>query len=176
MTHPGTTIHFCPKCGSNHFPFDGHKSFKCKQCGFHFFINTAAAVAAIIINPKGEILLTVRAHAPNQGMLDLPGGFVDPHESAEEALTREIKEELHLDVIESEYLISFPNEYVFSDFTVYTTDLAFKVKVADFANVTACDDISDYIFVAPENIDYSNIGAPSIQKILQHYIQHHHIK
>ena len=170
MTHPGKTIHFCPKCGNKHFPFDGHKSFKCQQCGFHFFINTAAAVAAIIENESGQILLTTRAFEPNKGLLDLPGGFVDPLESAENAVIREIKEELNLDVASTKYIISFPNEYIFSDYTVFTTDLGFLVKVKDFNSITSMDDISDYQFISPKDIDYSKICAPSIVKIIQHYI------
>ncbi|PZX20373.1 mutator protein MutT [Breznakibacter xylanolyticus] len=169
MTHPGKVLHYCPKCGSREFPFDGHKSFRCRQCDFHFFINTAAAIAAVIENDRGEILLTRRAFAPNQGMLDLPGGFVDPLESAEEALRREIDEELHLEVTQSQYLISFPNEYVFSNFTVYTTDLGFVVRVKDFSHITACDDISGYLFVAPGEIDYTQICAPSIERIIRYY-------
>lgn len=171
MTHPGKTIHYCPKCGSQEFPFDGHKSFLCGKCHFQFFINSAAAVAGIIENQEGKIMLTVRAHNPHKGMLDLPGGFIDPLESAEDALKREIREELNIEVTDCEYLISYPNEYVFSNYTVFTTDLGFRVKVKNFDNIKACDDICGYEFIAPEEIDYTKICASSIRKIIQYYIE-----
>ncbi len=169
-TLPGNVIKYCPKCGSEEFDFDGSRSFKCRHCGFHFFINSAAAVAAIIVNDKKEVLLTRRAFEPYKGMLDLPGGFVDPGEQAEEALYREIKEELNLDVVDAKYLVSFPNEYVFSGYTVYTTDLGFLCHVRSFEGMHIQDDISGYEFVAIDEIDYESISSESIKNILKHYV------
>ncbi|GAF03729.1 NUDIX domain-containing protein [Saccharicrinis fermentans] len=167
MTRPENVLKFCPKCGSSAFHFEGERSFLCNSCKFHFFINGSAAVAALIENEKDELLLTVRAFHPNKGMLDLPGGFVDPNESAEDALNREIKEELNLDIKEAHYLGSFPNQYVYSGYTVYTCDLAFRCKVQGWNQVHIHDDISDIQFVNKENIDWNAIGAESIKKIIK---------
>lgn len=169
MTKPEQVLQFCPKCGSKQFKFEGEKSFLCENCRFHFFINSAAAVAAIIENQKGELMLTVRAFNPNKGMLDLPGGFVDPCESAEEALKREIKEELNLSVESITYLTSFPNEYIFSAYSVFTTDLAFHCKVKGWDNMHIKDDISDVVFVTKENINWNLVCAKSIENIIRHY-------
>jgi mutator protein MutT len=169
MTQPGKVFKYCPKCGSSEFHFDGDRSFKCAHCKFHFYINSSAAVAVIIENPNGEILLTIRAHNPNKGYLDLPGGFVDPMETAEDAVRREIREELNLEVENMRYLTSFPNEYVFSGFSVYTTDLAFVAQVSDFSGISANDDISGFIFAKPDEVDFSKIGAPSITQIIKTY-------
>ncbi|MFZ2411920.1 MAG: NUDIX domain-containing protein, partial [Candidatus Methanoperedens sp.] len=72
-------------------------------------MNAGAAVIAIIRNRKREVLFTIRKHAPFAGMLDFPGGFVDYEENAEEALSREIKEELNLELYDIGYLLSIPN-------------------------------------------------------------------
>nr|WP_321409008.1 NUDIX domain-containing protein [uncultured Carboxylicivirga sp.] len=170
-TQPGDVIKYCPKCGSEEFIFDGSRSFKCNKCKFHFFINSSAAVAAVIVNEKGEVLLTRRAFDPGKGMLDLPGGFVDPMESAETAIRREIKEELNLDIDEMSYLVSYPNEYVFSGFSVYTTDLGFLCKVKNFEQMHVEDDISGYEFVKEKEIDYKQISSDSIANILKSYFQ-----
>ncbi|WP_430813542.1 NUDIX domain-containing protein [Carboxylicivirga sp. RSCT41] len=167
MTQPQEVIKYCPRCGSPHFVFDGSKSFKCKACQFHFFINSACAVAAVIVNSKGEMLLTRRAFDPEKGKLDLPGGFVDPMERAEESVIREIKEELNLDVVSLKYISSFPNEYVFSDFSVYTTDLGFLCEVKSFENMHAKDDISGFEFIAPAEIDFNEISSESIRNIIR---------
>ena len=87
----------------------------CEDCKFQYYINNSAAVACLIFNSQGEVLLTRRAIDPNKGMLDLPGGFVEPLETAEEAVIREIKEELGLQITKMTYLVSFPNLYPFSD-------------------------------------------------------------
>ncbi len=169
MTKPENVFKYCPKCGSKHFIFEGHRSFLCNYCGFHYFINSSAAVAGLIENDKGDLLLTVRAFDPNKGMLDLPGGFVDPMESAEDALKREIKEELNLEITQMKYLTSFPNEYIFSDFSVYTTDSAFICKVKGWENMHVQDDISDVVFVNKQNLDWNQVSAPSIKSIIKAY-------
>jgi NAD+ diphosphatase len=170
-TAPERVVKFCPKCGSSNFPAHADRSFKCGDCGFHFYINAAAAVAALIVNEKGELLLTRRAVEPKKGMLDLPGGFVDPGERAEDAVVREIKEELNLEVTDHQFLISYPNEYVFSGFTVYTVDLAFVCLITDFSDIIWQDDISGYVFVKPEDLDYREICSESIRRIIQFYLK-----
>ncbi|MBN2167553.1 MAG: NUDIX hydrolase [Marinilabiliaceae bacterium] len=169
MTKPGDVIKYCPKCGNNDFIFDGDRQFRCDGCGFIFYINSSAAVAAIIVNDLGQILLTIRAFEPKQGFFDLPGGFVDPMESAEDAIKREIKEELNLDVVSCQYLVSFPNEYIFSNFSVYTTDLGFIVEVKSFDTVLANDDITGYVFVDPDLINWTKISSESIALIIRYY-------
>jgi mutator protein MutT len=125
-------------------------------------------VVALIFNDKGEVLLTVRGVEPNIGSLDLPGGFVDPGETAEEALRREIFEELNLEITDASYLISFANEYLFSGLNVYTTDITFVCKVKSFENIRVADDVIDYRFVPLDDIDFSQIFSQSITGILQH--------
>ncbi|MBR8534263.1 NUDIX domain-containing protein [Carboxylicivirga sediminis] len=170
-THPGNVIRYCPRCGSESFLFDGEKAFKCQTCRFHFFINSACAVAVIILNAEGDMLFTRRAVDPHKGMLDLPGGFVDPLESAEESVIREIKEELNLDVVSMQYMASFPNDYVFSNYSVFTTDLCFLCEVKSFEHMHAKDDISGYEFIHPGDIDFNQIGSESIKNIVRAYIR-----
>lgn len=45
---------------------------------------------------RGEILLVVRGHDPFRGRLALPGGFVEPGETVETAVRREVEEETGL--------------------------------------------------------------------------------
>ena len=167
MYHPKEVFKFCPRCGSENFMSSGARSFKCSDCKFQYYINSSAAAAALIVNQQNELLLTVRAFEPNKGMLDLPGGFVDPGETVETTLIREIKEELNLDITELSYFTSFPNEYPFAGLIVFTIDLAFICKVDDFSNIKCADDVINYLFVTKENTDYSKIGGKSIKDIVK---------
>ncbi len=56
-------------------------------------------VAAAIVNPLGEILLSQRPEGkPMAGMWEFPGGKIEEGESPEEALVRELREEIGIDV------------------------------------------------------------------------------
>jgi 8-oxo-dGTP diphosphatase len=55
-------------------------------------------VGAVVHDPAGRLLLIQRAHAPHPGRWSLPGGRVEPGESVEQAVVREVREETGLDV------------------------------------------------------------------------------
>jgi ADP-ribose pyrophosphatase YjhB (NUDIX family) len=55
-------------------------------------------VGAIITDTRGRILLIRRGHAPEAGRWSLPGGRIEPGETDEQALVREVREETGLEV------------------------------------------------------------------------------
>lgn len=55
-------------------------------------------VGAIIIDPAGRLLLVKRGHEPERGRWSLPGGRIEPGESDEQAVLREVGEETGLSV------------------------------------------------------------------------------
>lgn len=165
--HPAKVFKFCPYCGNVNFLWNKINSFFCKNCKQKFYINMAAAVVAVIYNDNGELLLTRRKHNPFAGLLDLPGGFVNLHETAENAVIREIKEELNIDVSDYKFIATFPNEYIFSGLQYFTEDIVFLCKVTNFANISANDDISSYEFIAIDKINIDEIGLNSIKNIVK---------
>lgn len=170
-THPLTLFKFCPRCGSERFVEHNTKAKVCRQCGFQYYNNSSAAVAAFIVSPNGqELLLCTRAKAPHKGLLDLTGGFVDDGETAEEAICREIKEELNLDVTQAKYLFSLPNLYLYSDFTVHTLDLFFLVEVNNLAIMACADDVSAAQFIPFKQIDINTIGLQSVKKAVNKFL------
>lgn len=145
-------------------------SFLCKECGFQFYVNAAAAVVALIEDGGERLLLVRRAREPRKGTLDLPGGFVDPGETMERALHREIKEELNLDIDHYSYFCSFPNTYLYSGIIYYTIDLAFVCAVKDLNRISTGDDAGEHLFISPEHIRLEDIGFDSIREITSLYI------
>lgn len=83
----------CPGCGARR-P-ERAEPLSCR-CGFHYYFNPAVAVGGLITDADGRMLFIRRARDPGRGKLGLPGGFVDAGESAEEALRREVEEEVGL--------------------------------------------------------------------------------
>jgi NAD+ diphosphatase len=162
---------FCPACGAAALQPCSSKSLACGQCGFTFFLNVAAAVVALIVD-DGCILVTVRAEEPAAGTLDLPGGFVDPYESLEEALYREIREELGLEVVAARFLCSVWNRYVYKDVVYATIDVAYECRVADARAAKACDEIQAVRFLPLNEVAVDSFGLKSVREILRHYLVH----
>ncbi len=170
-THPLKVLKFCPKCGSAEFNPAGERSFKCTSCGFNFYVNASAAVAALVTNENRKLMMVTRAVEPHYGKLDLPGGFIDHNETVEDAVSRELFEELGMKVKTMKYLGSAPNEYIFSGFSVFTIDLAFEVIPESVENLKPMDDILEFRFYDESEFDYDDIPAPSIRKFVKDYFR-----
>ena len=55
-------------------------------------------VGAVIRDDAGRLLMIQRAHEPGQGLWSIPGGRIEPGETPEQAVVREVREETGLDV------------------------------------------------------------------------------
>lgn len=160
----------CPKCGARALKPSGQYSYYCPECDFTFYFNVAAAAAGLILDSHGRLLITVRARDPQKGTLDLPGGFIDPGETAEAAMAREIEEELNLRVTHMEYFFSTPNRYLYKGVLYATLDMAFICRVEDFAGLQPMDDIDNVLCLAPEEIDLSRFGFDSTRRIVTRFL------
>ncbi len=68
---------------------------------------------AVIINQNKEILIAKRSKEQHQGnKWEFPGGKVEADETSEEALHREILEELGIEIQSSAELLSITHEYI----------------------------------------------------------------
>lgn len=154
---------FCPKCGAKKFvPAEG-KNFRCTACQFEYYFNPSGAVAGIVKNPAGQILLTRRSKDPAKGMLDLPGGFIDYHETAEEALMRELHEELEMEVDSMAYFCSLPNVYLYREVEYQTIDIFYVCTASNLSHLKARDEILSFQFYSLDQIDIRQVGLMSIK-------------
>lgn len=110
-----------------------------------------------------------RAQDPQLGMLDLPGGFVEVGESAEEALSREIREELNLEVDACHFIKSHPNEYEYNGVTYFPLDLFFECDVKSFENIILQDELSEFYFIPIQQLDINLVGFDSVKSVLSWY-------
>ena len=165
---------YCPGCASENIRFERARVFRCPDCGLTYYHNTAAATACIVRTDAGLLFLT-RRKDPGKGMLDLPGGFIDPGEGAMEGLRREFSEELGLDFKPEEFKLfaSFPNIYPYKNFKYNTCDLFFYL---DAPALTEKDlqleesEVSGVQFIKAEKLDMERIAFESVKKAVRVYI------
>ena len=73
-------------------------------------LKTIEVVAAVIVK-NGNILATQRGYGEFKGKWEFPGGKIKEGESKEEALKREIKEELNADINVDKFLTTVEYDY-----------------------------------------------------------------
>lgn len=171
--HPLELFKYCPKCGSPHFDVNNEKSKRCADCGFVYYFNSSAATVAFILNDKSELLVCRRAKEPAKGTLDLPGGFIDMHETAEEGVAREVLEETGLKVDRAVYQFSLPNTYLYSGFLVHTLDQFFLCKVKDTHEIRPMDDVADAFWVPVEDVNPEEFGLDSVREGVVRFLKEH---
>jgi NAD+ diphosphatase len=164
---------YCPGCGAKGpKAHSKDKHITCGKCRFEYFHNVAAA-SGVIIEYCSKILVAVRANEPQKGLYDLPGGFADYGESAEETLTREVREELGITLKNLKYLTSAPNIYVYKGVTYTTTDLLFTCRIDNPAKIKPNkSEIAAVRFLEPEKIPLSKMAFRSTKRALKYYIKH----
>ncbi|WP_376100233.1 NAD(+) diphosphatase [Roseomonas sp. CCTCC AB2023176] len=87
---------FCGVCGSACAPRSAGNAARCTACGTDHFPRTDPAVIMLVVRhaPGGDrCLLGHNARFPNVTMYSTLAGFVEPGESLEEAVRREVREE-----------------------------------------------------------------------------------
>lgn len=145
---------FCPNCGAKNFIALSIKEYQCSQCAYRLFHNTAAAVAAMIVVGK-QVLLAERGRDPAKGLYDFPGGFVDPDETLETALLRELDEELALkpSLSQLQYAFSDFNTYNYANVVYKTADIFFLAKFDVKPKLHVNDDVAAVKWFDINNID-----------------------
>ncbi|GAB3207826.1 NAD(+) diphosphatase [Marinactinospora thermotolerans] len=101
---------FCPRCGSpTRIAAAGHVRI-CEREGAENFPRTDPAVIMLVHRGQGEAEQCLLAHNPQwpDGRYSVLAGFVEPGESLEQAVVREVAEEVGIAVAEPRYLASQP--------------------------------------------------------------------
>lgn len=161
--HPLNKFVYCPCCGARAFAENGLTSKRCNRCGFVYYSNPRAAVVAVLLDENNRLLVARRAKEPAKGTFDLPGGFTENGETAEEALAREVYEETGISVKSARYLFSEPNLYPYSGIDIHTMDLFFEVRVDSSVGFKGQDDVAELIWLPFDELQISRFGLLSIR-------------
>jgi NAD+ diphosphatase len=97
---------FCSACGQRSDPAEAGWRRSCPACGTHHFPRSDPVV--IMLVTRGNRLLLGRSPGWPEGMYSLLAGFVEPGETIEAAVRREVREETGITVGAVRYLASQP--------------------------------------------------------------------
>ncbi len=161
---------FCPNCGSNLKKQD-EVHLSCKNCGLKYYLNPRPCNAVILKNNEGKFLFVKRKHDPHKGYWDLPGGFVNPKETMEESVIRELHEELKITIKDFKYLGSVHDTYDFGGIRADTLCFLFEGKISPEATIVPSDDAEEVAFFLPKEINLEKIGFKSLREFLKDYFK-----
>ncbi|HME44004.1 MAG TPA: NAD(+) diphosphatase [Syntrophorhabdales bacterium] len=97
---------FCGRCGEKTVYKEGVRAKECRRCGLISFPRLSPAV--IVAVERGRKLLLARANRFPTHFYSVLAGFVEPGETLEEAVAREVKEEVGIEVRDIRYFGSQP--------------------------------------------------------------------
>jgi len=98
---------FCPRCGSALTVAAAGHVLTCTGCGRQHFPRTDPAVIMLVTDSEDRALLGRQPGWP-EGRYSTLAGFVDPGESLEDAVRREVAEEVGIEIGEVTYLGNQP--------------------------------------------------------------------
>ena len=97
---------FCGRCGKKTRNVLSERAKICPECGLILYpIVTPAVIMAVT---KGDEILLVHANKYPSGFYSVLAGFVEPGETLEAAVKREVKEEVGIEIADIKYFTSQP--------------------------------------------------------------------
>ncbi|CAK7055656.1 MAG: NADH pyrophosphatase [Desulfovibrio sp.] len=119
MIHWDSFSQYCPVCGTK-TALSTPLSKKCPACGNEIF--PSISVATIVLVRKGDAALLIRSRNNPRNTHGLVAGFLEPGETLEECVTREVMEETGLEITNVTYFASQPWPYPCGLMVGYTAE------------------------------------------------------
>jgi NAD+ diphosphatase len=116
------TNRFCGRCGGETEPAPGELAKRCTRCGMMHYPRLSPA--AIVLVKRRDQLLLARSPGFPKGLYSVLAGFVEPGESIEETIVREVREEVGIGVDNIRYFGSQPWPFPNSLMVGFTADYA----------------------------------------------------
>jgi NAD+ diphosphatase len=154
------TNQYCSRCGTKTLQKPGERGKECPECGELFYPRISPAV--IVLIRKGHEVLLARSPNFPPGVYSLVAGFVEPGESAESAVIREIKEEVGIEVKNIRYFGSqawpFPNSLMIGFTAEYNSgDIrpdGFEIEDAQWFSAEKLPSLPGKISISRKMIDH----------------------
>jgi NAD+ diphosphatase len=160
---------YCPSCGAVTEPDQAGWTRRCAQEGMEHYPRTDPAVIMAVTDASDRLLLARSPHWP-QGRLSVLAGFVEPGESLEAAVAREVFEEVGVVVEQVRYLGNQPWPFPSS------LMLGFTARAADTVLHLDPDEIAEAVWVSRadlrELVRAGRFGISPTVSIARRMIEH----
>ncbi|MEO7235280.1 MAG: NAD(+) diphosphatase [Lapillicoccus sp.] len=162
---------FCPRCGSPTSAAQAGWVRRCERDGTEHYPRTDPAVIMAVVDDDDRLLLGRGAQWP-PGRFSVLAGFVEPGESFEAAVAREVEEEVGVHVTEVTYLGNQPWPFPSSDmigFTARATSTTLhpdEVEMAEARWFTR----EEYVKALRENEIRTPSGISIAQRLIEHWL------
>ncbi len=163
---------YCPSCGTKYSEAAHVEDFgwHCESCDYTYFESLRTTATALIMQDN-MVLLVKRGIDPEKGTWDLPGGFVRPDEHPEQAVVRELAEELGVVArVRQLYLVNSPGEYLYKGHIQFTCDHLYLCEIVSGDPMPA-DDVAEFHWHSrteiPSNDQVFTPIRPAFEKMRQ---------
>ena len=95
---------FCGSCGARMRQVAGEWAMHCESCGVHHYPRLSPSM--IVLVTRGDELLLARSPRFVSGVYSTLAGFVEPGESVEQCVAREVREEVGVEIAMPQYIAS----------------------------------------------------------------------
>ncbi|MCR0985243.1 NAD(+) diphosphatase [Roseomonas populi] len=172
LMHWRTRHRFCGVCGSTCEPRSAGNAMACTNCGAQHFPRTDPAVIMLVVNGD-ECLLGHSTRFPNSTMYSTLAGFVEPGESLEEAVRREVKEETGVIVGAAHYHSSQPWPFPASIMLGFHAEALSREVTIDPAELRDARWFTREEIRNPERAGFSLPRADSIaRRLIEDWLEH----
>ena len=100
------TTRFCGRCGTRTVSSQTERAKTCPSC--HYVTYARLSPAIVVLVRKDESILLVHGKQAPAGRFSLVAGFVEPGETIEHAVHREVREEVGIEISPARYVASEP--------------------------------------------------------------------
>ena len=163
---------FCGRCGTRLRGKAGERAKECPACGYVVYPRVSPAMMVLVT--RGRELLLARANRFPQAMYSALAGFVEPGESIEDCIHREVREEVGVEVDRLQYVASQSWPFPHSLMIAYTAEYAGgdmrpcdeEIVEAGWFPIDALPQLPNPVSIARQLIDatVARLAAPSVSR------------
>jgi len=134
ILHWDRTHEFCGRCGGRTKPKSGEHAKVCPACGLVSFPQISPAIIVAVV--RGSEILLARSPRFKSEFYSVLAGFVEPGETFEQCVRREVREEVALEVRNIRYFASQPWPFPNTLMVGFTAEYAGGEIIMDKAEIS----------------------------------------